>query len=147
MIGRKAGETAGLQQPFVWSKDRIFAATNNRRQDCTRVVIDGMPQPSLVLLLADKTPPRIPLRFPSALHVHADVVGMQGASQGLVDGLQRRFWLFERTEDGVRTARQHPRRIADPTGVEAHVNDAWLGLGHTLDNGRQAETACGTPVF
>src|SRR5713101_3068508 len=41
---------------------------------------------------------------------------------------------------------QHPRRIADPTGVEAHVNDALLDLGHTpLVTVVEQKTAFGTP--
>ena len=144
MIGRKPRETTGLEPRFPLQADLILATPNTIRQHGTCVVIAGMPQPALSFLLADNTPPRIPLRFTSARKVPADVVRMQGASQGLVDGLQHRCLLCERTEDGGRTARQHARRIAHPAGVQAQVQCCGVSpRAHTRACGNQAEHSLG----
>jgi hypothetical protein len=49
------------------------------------------------------------------------------------------------TEDGVRTDMQHPRRIANPAGVQAHVNDRAFYLRHIPSVAVvQQKTSCGT---
>src|SRR6266446_4490513 len=130
MIRIKAGEPEGLQQRFTSEKDLIFAAPKNIRQDCACMMINGMPQPALVTFFADKTPHLIHLGFPSSLNGDSHVLRVYGAKQSRINRLQSRFFLFELTEHRIRTDPEHPRRIADPTGIEAHVNDRVLHLGH-----------------
>ena len=79
MIGIKAREPQGLQQRFELQKDLILATPKDLRQDRSRVVIDGMPQPPLVFLLTDKTPHLIHLGFTSALNVHSNFGWVEGA--------------------------------------------------------------------
>jgi len=79
MIGAVAGQSKGLEQRFEPEKDLIFSAAKDIGQDGSRVMIDRMPQPALVALLADKTPRFIHLGFPSALNVYRDLVRMQRA--------------------------------------------------------------------
>src|SRR2546425_6976841 len=79
MIGVVAGQPEGLEQRFALQKALVCAATKDVGQDLSRAVIDGMPEPTWVAFVPDKRPHLIHLSFPSALNVHADVVGMQGA--------------------------------------------------------------------
>ena len=104
MIRIKAGEPKGLQQRFALQKDRVFAAPEDRRQDGSRAMINGMPQPTRVVFVADKRPHFIHLGW------------IQRAEQRGVDRLQRWFFLLEFTEDGVRTDVQRSCRIAHPAG-------------------------------
>jgi hypothetical protein len=129
MVGVKAGESKGLQERFELQKDLICAAPKDIRQDGSSGVIDGMPQPALVAFLADKTPHFIHFGFPSTFKIHGNIIWIEGAQSSGVDRLQSRFFLFELTEHGVRTDPEHARRIADPTGIEAHINDRVLHLG------------------
>ncbi|SRR2546428_9310378 len=69
MIGIKARAPEGLQQRFELQKDCIFATAKDLGQTLACVVIDGMPQPALVALLADKTPHLVDLSFPSVLNL------------------------------------------------------------------------------
>src|SRR6266446_5513985 len=92
-------------------------------------MIDRMPQPALVAFLADKAPHLIHLGFPSSLNGDSHLFRVYGAKQSRVDRLESHFFLFELTEHGVSTDLEYPRGIADPTGIEAHVNNRLLHLG------------------
>src|SRR6266851_9287579 len=94
-------------------------------------MIDGMPQPPLLAFLADKAPHFVHLGFASALDVHGHLVWFEGAQQRRVDRLQHGFFLSKFAQDSVCTDAQHPRSIAHPTGIEAHVNDLLFHLGQT----------------
>jgi hypothetical protein len=103
MIRIKAVEPEGLQQRFQLQKDLIRATPKDIRQDGSGGVINRMPQPPLVFLSPDKAPHFIHLGFPGALNGYSHFIRMQDAQQGCVDRLQRCFFLFEFTQDSVRT--------------------------------------------
>src|SRR5947209_17364231 len=52
MIGIKAREPEGFQQRFEPQKNLVLPTPKNIRQDGTSVVIDGMPQPAWIPLVA-----------------------------------------------------------------------------------------------
>ena len=54
MISVVAGEPEGLTQRCERPKDLILAATTDGGQDLAGVVIEGMPQPAWVALVADQ---------------------------------------------------------------------------------------------
>ena len=89
MIGIKASETEGLQERFAFEKNVIFSAAKDRGQNGSCVMIDRMPQPALVALLADKAPHLVDLSFPSLLNVHDDLIGVHGAQQRRASGAKR----------------------------------------------------------
>ncbi len=51
-----ARDTKRLQQGLQLQKDLVLAPAQDIRQDLPTVVINGMPEPPLCLLLANKTP-------------------------------------------------------------------------------------------
>lgn len=63
MIGMIAPNAKGGQQGFQLDKDFVLTPPKDVRQDLPTAVIDGVPQPSLVLLLAHKTPHLVDFRF------------------------------------------------------------------------------------
>src|SRR6266571_1574678 len=128
MISIKAREPEGLEQRFELQKNFICATPKDIGQNLACVVIDGMPQPALVAFLADKAPHLVDLSFPGLLNVHNDLSWIYGTQQRGIDRCQRGFFFPERTQHGVGTDAQHPCGIANPTGVEAHVNDLLLHL-------------------
>src|SRR6266850_1581915 len=71
VIGMIAHDPKRLQQCFQPQKHLVFTVAKDIRQDSSSAVIDGMPEPSLLLFLADKTPHVVHLGFASALHVHS----------------------------------------------------------------------------
>src|SRR5712692_4410776 len=131
MIRRKAGETEGFEQRFALQKDLIFATTKDIGQDRSSAVIDSMPQPPLVLLLADNAPHFVHLGFASAQHIHRHLVRVQRVQQRRVDRLQRGFFLPELIAYCAEADVQHPRGIAHATGMEAPINDLVLDRGQT----------------
>src|SRR2546422_2704982 len=70
MIGIKAREPEGFQQRFEPQKNLVLPTPKNIRQDGTSVVIDGMPQPAWIPLVANKRPHLIHLGFACLLKVH-----------------------------------------------------------------------------
>jgi len=52
----KTGEPEGLQQRLQLQNDLIFASSEHLRQALAGVVLNGVPQPSLVLLFPDNAP-------------------------------------------------------------------------------------------
>src|SRR5713101_1513411 len=130
MVRREACEAEGLQQRLELQKDLILPTAKDIRQDGSCMMIDRMPQPALVPFLPNKAPHLVSLCLASALDVHRNLVWLQGTQQRRVDRLEGRFCLPECTEHGVGTDAQPPRCIAHATGIEAHVNDGVLHLGH-----------------
>src|SRR2546428_9995431 len=112
MIGIKAGEPKGLEQRFQLQKNLILATSKDIRQDRTRVVINRMPQPPLVLLLADKTPHLIYLGFPSSLNRYGHLLGVYGTKQSRVDRLKRSFFLFEFAHNTVSVLIRSTRAVS-----------------------------------
>src|SRR6266581_3342222 len=106
----------GFQQSLQFQKHRILTPTKDIGQDRACAVIDGMPEPAGVAFVPDKRPHLIHLclRFASALYVPGYLVWVQRAQQS-----------------GVGTDMQRSRRIADPTGIETHVDDRVLDLRQT----------------
>ena len=51
MIRIESGETERLQQLFELQKNLVFATTKDIRQDCARVMINGMLQPAVAYTL------------------------------------------------------------------------------------------------
>src|SRR2546430_12089494 len=108
-------------------------------------MINRMPQPAWVALVADKRPQLIHLGFPSTLDGHRNVVWVAGAQERGVDRFQRDFFFLELTEHRVRTDPQHPCGIAHPTGVETHSHDWVLHRGQpSLVSVGEQKTPCGT---
>src|SRR5215510_5899804 len=85
LIGMIARDPKRLQQGFQLQKDLVFAAAKDIRQDGSSAVIDGMPEPSLLLFLADKTPHFVHLGFTNALNMHSNVVWVDSTQEGRVD--------------------------------------------------------------
>jgi hypothetical protein len=102
MVTAGRDEVQAFSWVVVWSAD-LLATSKDIRQDCSGGVIDRMPQPPLVLLFPDKAPHFIHLGFPSALNGYSHFIRMQDAQQGRIDRLQRCFFLFQFTQDSVRT--------------------------------------------
>jgi len=123
MIRRRAGDPTRLPQAFHLQKPLILATPKDLGKDSAREVSDRVPQPPRLLFLADKRPHLLHLGFASTLDIHGDLIELPRVQQGRVHRLQKRFLLFECTKHGVRTHPEHPRRIANPAGVQAHVND------------------------
>src|SRR5215470_14937860 len=73
MLRMIAPDPTRLQQRFQPQKHIILAAAQDIRQDGSRTVIDGMPEPSWLLFLTDKAPHFVHLGFASAFHVHRTV--------------------------------------------------------------------------
>ena len=56
MIGGVAGQSARLEQRFQLEKNVILAAAKDIGQYSSCLMIDRLPQPALIALLADKAP-------------------------------------------------------------------------------------------
>ena len=68
--------------------------TKDIRQDGARMVIDGMPQPALVLFLVAKAPHLGDLSFPSGPNVDDDLVWGYSAQQRAINRFQRGFFFL-----------------------------------------------------
>src|SRR6266702_4771483 len=128
MIRIKACQTKGFQQRFEPQKNLVLPTPKNIGQNGTRVVIDGMPQPAWIAFAADKRPHLINFCFAGLLNVHDNLFRVQRAQQRRVHRRKQRFFLLEFTEDGVGADPEDPCGIANPTGIEAHVNNRVLDL-------------------
>jgi hypothetical protein len=78
-FGVVAGQSEGLEQRFELQEDLVFAAAKDIRQDRSGTVINRMPQPPRLFLLADETPYFVHLSFARALNVHDNVIWVEGA--------------------------------------------------------------------
>src|SRR6266567_2107250 len=85
-----------------------------------------MPEPARVPFVADKRPHLIHLGFARLLNVHGNLLWVQRTEQRGIHRLQHRFFLLEFTQHCISTDPEHPCRITNSTGVEAHVNDGLL---------------------
>src|SRR2546428_622492 len=85
-----------------------------------------MPEPAWVPFVADKRPHLIHLGFARLLNVHGNLLWVQRTEQRGIHRLQHRFFLLEFTQHCISTDPEHPCRITNATGVEAHVNDGLL---------------------
>ena len=56
MVGKETRDAKGLQQGFELQKHLVSATTENVGLDLTGPMIDGMPQPAGLALLAHKAP-------------------------------------------------------------------------------------------
>ena len=81
MIGIIMREPKGLQQRLELDKDGVLATTKDLRQDRSRVMVNGMPEPAWVAFVADKRPHLIHLRFASSLNVYGNLLRVQRAQQ------------------------------------------------------------------
>src|SRR5215467_14394659 len=70
------GQAEGLQQRLELEEHLVFPAPKDRGQDRSRVMIDGMPEPTWVGFAADKRPHFVHLGFARALNVHPYLVGI-----------------------------------------------------------------------
>src|SRR5262245_35117455 len=131
MIDVVAGQAKGFEQPLKLQEDLVFAAAKDIRQDRPGTVINRMPQPPRLFLLADKTPHFVHLSFARALNVHNNVIWGEGAQYSGVHRLKCSLFLPEFIEHRVRTDMQHPCRIAYATGIETHIHDLLLHLRQT----------------
>src|SRR2546425_12505382 len=89
---------------------------------------DRMPQPAWILFVADKRPHFIDFCFAGLLNVHDNLFRVQRAQQRRVHRRKQRFFLLEFTEYGVGADPEDPCGIANPTGIEAHVDNRVLHL-------------------
>src|SRR5262245_39342018 len=94
-------------------------------------MINRMSRPALVAVVPHNASHLIHLGVTSSLHVHGHCGGAYGAQQGGVDRLTRGVLGSELTAHGIGTDPSAPCRLADPTGIEAHVHARVLPLAHT----------------
>ena len=90
-------EPKGLQQRLELEKDGILATTKDIRQDRSRAMVNGMPEPAWVAFVPDKRPHLIHLRFACALQVPGHLLWVECAQQSGVHRFKRRFFLPEFT--------------------------------------------------
>jgi hypothetical protein len=62
MSGEETRDAAGLQEGFEVQHHLGLAVTKDVRQDLSGPVLNGMPQPAWLLLLAHEAPPFVDLR-------------------------------------------------------------------------------------
>src|SRR2546425_10232442 len=74
-------EPKRLQQRLELEKDGILATTKDIRQDRSRPMVNGMPEPAWIAFVADKRPHLIHLRFASSLNVYGNLLRVQRAQQ------------------------------------------------------------------
>src|SRR5215510_318592 len=91
MIGVITGDSKGLLQ---LDKHLILASAKHVRQHRACAMIDGVPQPPLLLLLPHKAPHFIDFGVLYATDHDFDSVGLQGVQEGLVHGCERRPFFF-----------------------------------------------------
>jgi hypothetical protein len=84
VIGVIARDAKRLEQPFELQKYLILPPAKDIGQDLTRMVIDGMPEPPLVLLLPYKGPHLIDFRFLSPLNHYVHIIRMHRVKEWLV---------------------------------------------------------------
>ena len=72
MVGKKTRDAKGPQQGFELQKHLVSATTENVGQDLTGPMIDGMPQPTGLALLAHKAPHFIDLGVRDPADAHFD---------------------------------------------------------------------------
>jgi len=89
IICMKSPDSIRLQQRFQLEKHFIRTSAKDIGQDLAGPVIDGMPEPPLVLLLPDKAPHFIHFRLVDAPDHDVHVAGVQLVHEGLVDGFER----------------------------------------------------------
>jgi len=77
LIGRIVSQAKGLQQRLALEEPFVFTATKDLGQDRSRVMIDGMPEPTWGVFVADKRPHFVHLGFARALNVHTHFAGIQ----------------------------------------------------------------------
>ncbi len=83
----------------------------------------------------------------TVLNVHGHLLRVQRVHQGHFHRLKTLFFLLELSAYSVRTAAQRPGCIAHPTGMEAHVDEELLHLGHTASvGGVEEKTLRGTSL-
>lgn len=103
----KTGEATGLTQGVAGQKNRLLTATTDVGEPRAGVVIDGLPEPAWVAVVAAPCPQLRPLRlrFPSALAGHRPGVWGVGASACRGHRFQPWGFLPEFTPPRVGTTR------------------------------------------
>jgi hypothetical protein len=145
MLGRKTRETPRLLQRCPLQQDFLVTTPTDLCSACTRRVIERLPPPPWFVLLADTTPHGIPRGFTGALHGPNPCSTGQRAAQGRVDRRESRVLLPAHTQPRVRTAPQHPRRLAHPTRMQTHGYERVLHRRHApAVTVVEQHTACGT---
>ena len=130
LIGVVVRQTEGIEQRFELEKHLIFPAAKDIRQHLSRLMINGMPEPARVAFAAARNDHISSISASPARSMSTVTSsGFSVFSKCRVDRLQRRFFLLEFTEHGVRTDVQRPCRIPNPAGIEAHIDDELLHLG------------------
>ncbi len=90
LLGGIVRQTEGLQQRVAREKNLILTADKDIRSHLSRLMINGLPEPTRVVFVADKRPPLLHLGFAGALNVHGHFLRVQCAQQRGVGRLQRR---------------------------------------------------------
>ena len=78
------GQAKGFQERFEFEENLVFAAPKDIRQNRSRTVINGMPEPTWVGFVADVRPHFVHLCFARSLNVHSHPVWIQRLQQGCV---------------------------------------------------------------
>src|SRR5882724_892190 len=129
-----------LQQPFQLQKHLILATPKDIGKDGPREVINRVPQPPLLLFLADKRPHLIHLGFASTFDTYGDLVALPSAQQGRV-----RF-IYPQARGTRPPARRFPscaRNGAAPSCRSRQWAGAWRSPGAprtTRPSGRSADS-------
>src|SRR2546426_3752446 len=74
-------EPKRLQQRLEFEKDGILATTKDIRQDYSRTMVNGMPEPAWIPLVVDKRPHLIHLSLASVLKAYGNFLRVERAQQ------------------------------------------------------------------
>ena len=77
LIGGVVGQAERLSQRFALEEHLVFPAAKDIRSHLSRLMIDGMPEPTWGGFAAHKRPHFVHLGFASALNIHGHLVGIQ----------------------------------------------------------------------
>src|SRR5918999_655899 len=94
IIGVIARDSKRLQQRFELQKYLIFTATKDVREDLAIAVVNGMPQPPLLLLTLNITPHFVHFSFLSESNDNFNLIWVQQRKQVMVHIAECRFFFL-----------------------------------------------------
>ena len=94
MISKEARDPKGLQESFQQQEYLVLAPAKDIRQDLSGPVINGMPQPARLFLLAHKALPFSDLGVLDPVDTDFYVAGAQCVHEWGVDGREGRSFFF-----------------------------------------------------
>jgi hypothetical protein len=96
IIREESHDPKGLQQGFQLQKHLVLASAKDIRQDNPGAMIDRMPEPSRLLLLAHKAPHFVDFCFVNSTDDDVHAARVHRVDEGLVDGEERRSFFLTR---------------------------------------------------